>query len=195
MLDVEPDAGADSGTTDPDPPDSGCGERPACVCAHERLETPDDPCAAPDCPIDDCAPDDHCTLERFDSSVYYFCSNARSESSAEERCETIDDMHLVYIEDEDEDDFLDDTVDGKVWIGAELADGEWSWLDGTPFYDDEGGDPIDDAYVDWDDGAQEPNGVGIGAGEVACTILWSDTGAWADTNCTAQNGYVCEREL
>lgn len=189
-----PDAGhdtPDTGTT----PDSGCGEKPACVCAHERLETPSDPCAARDCPLAECAPDDGCVLKRFESSVYYLCSDARAQGAAEERCETIEGMHLVYIEDEDEDAFLDGVADGKIWIGAVVDEGVWSWLDGTPFYDEDSGEPVDGAYVDWDQGSSEPNGIGVGAGSVTCAILWSDTSAWADTNCTALNPYVCEREL
>jgi hypothetical protein len=65
-------------------------------------------------------------------------------------------------------------------------------MDGTPFYDDE---PIEDAYVNWDESVLEPNGAGVGPGEVTCAILWSETAAWADTNCPAENGYVCELEL
>ena len=185
--DDEPDTGM---------PDAGCSETPDCVCAHERLEEPSDPCAAPECPLDECAPDDDCELKRFESSVYYLCANPRPQEMAEARCEEIDDMHLVYIEDEDEDAFLDDEVSGKVWIGATVdEEGEWSWDDGTPFYDEESEEPIDGAYVDWDPVADEPNGLGVGPGEATCAILWEDTGAWADTNCTAMNPYVCEREF
>jgi hypothetical protein len=206
VAEAPPDAGTDGadepldagGDDEPDAgtPDEECDEIPECVCAHERLEKPSDPCAAPNCPLDECAPDDDCELKRFESSVYYLCSVPHSQQEAEDHCEEIDDMHLVYIDGEDEDAFLDDEISGKVWIGATVDDeGEWSWGDGTAFYDEEGEEPIDDAYVDWDEDTDEPNGLGVGPGEATCAILWEETGAWADTNCPAMNGYVCEREL
>jgi hypothetical protein len=167
-------------------------ELPPCVCGHTRLQTPADPCAAPDCPLAECAPDADCTLERFESSVYYVCTDGHSQQDALAHCAEIDGMHLVYIGSPEEDAFLNDVIDGKVWIGAAEDEGVWSWLDGTDFYDD---GPVADAYVNWDDSANEPNSTGVGMGEVTCAILWSETGAWADTNCPAMNGFVCEREL
>jgi hypothetical protein len=187
----EPDAGTDAGEPDASTPE--CLEpAPACVCAHTRLQTPADPCAAPDCPLDDCAPDSQCTLERFESSVYYVCTEPHSQADALAHCAAIEGMHLVFVESAGEDEFLDDVVSGKVWIGAELDEGVWSWLDGTAFYED---GAVEDAYVNWDDSQSEPNGLGVGNGEVTCAIFWSETSAWADTNCPANNGYVCEREL
>jgi hypothetical protein len=190
---VEPRAGSDA--SGPDAGGTGCvHELPACVCGHTRLTTPDDPCAAPDCPLEQCAPDDQCALKRFDRSVYYVCDDARSQEDARARCAAIAGMHLVYIGGPEEDAFLSANVAGKVWIGA-VQDEEdvWTWLDGTEFYDD--GEELDDAYVNWDESVDEPNGLGVGGGSVTCAILWSETGAWADTNCPALNGYVCELEL
>jgi hypothetical protein len=188
----EPDASMGSGGKDSDAPD--CEQpRPACVCAHTRLETPADPCAAPDCPLAECAPDDDCVLKRFASSVYYVCSLPHSQPDALTHCQSIPSMHLVYIGSAEENAFVHANITGKVWIGAvENEEDVWTWLDGTPFYDDE---PVDDAYVNWDESVLEPNGAGVGEGEVTCAILWSETAAWADTNCPAQNGYVCELEL
>ena len=188
------DAGHDSGEPDTGAPE--CEDIPDCVCAHEREETPDDPCAAPDCPLSDCAPDDECVLKRFESSVYYVCLEERSQESSAQRCEDIDGMHLVDIGSEDEDDFLDGVVSGKVWIGATVDEDDiWSWSDGSEFFDEDGDEPIDDAYVDWNGDSAEPNGLGIGEGDVSCAILWEETGEWADTNCPAENGYVCEKEF
>jgi hypothetical protein len=191
----EQDAGKDAGELDSGEPECE-EEKKACVCAHDRRDKPDDACAAPTCKVADCAPDDDCELERFGDSVYYVCTNGRSREQAAERCESIDDMHLVDIGDEDEDAFLEDVISGKVWIGA-LADEDriWSWSDGTEFFDEDEEEPLDDAYVNWDEDAGEPNRLGVGAGSVTCAILWKETGAWADTNCPAENGYVCEREL
>jgi hypothetical protein len=190
---VEPDAGSDA--SDPDAGGPGCvDELPACVCGHTRLTTPDDPCAAPDCPLEQCVPGEQCAPKRFDRSVYYVCADARSQEDARARCAAIAGMHLVYIGGSEEDAFLSANVAGKVWIGA-VQDEEdvWAWLDGTEFYDD--GEEPDDAYVNWDESVDEPNGLGVGDGSVTCAILWSETGAWADTNCPALNGYVCELEL
>jgi hypothetical protein len=163
------------------------------VCGHTRLETPADPCAPPDCPLAECTPDSQCALERFDGSVYYVCADARSQEDARARCDAIAGMHLVYIGSSEEDEFLAASVAGKVWIGAVLDDDDvWTWLDGTQFYEDE---EIDGVYVNWDESVFEPNGLGVGAGSVTCAILWSETGAWADTSCPSLNGYVCELEL
>jgi hypothetical protein len=190
---VAPEAGSDA--SGPDAGGPGCvQELPACVCGHTRLATPDDPCAALDCPLEQCAPDDQCALKRFDRSVYYVCDDARSQEDALARCAAISGMHLVYIGGSEEDAFLSANVSGKVWIGAVQAEEDvWTWLDGTEFYDD--GEESDDAYVNWDESVDEPNGLGVGGGSVTCAILWSETGAWADTNCPALNGYVCELEL
>jgi hypothetical protein len=190
---IEPNAG--SAASEPDAAGTGCvPEPPACVCGHTRLTTPDEPCAAPDCPLEQCAPDNQCALKRFERSVYYVCGDARSQEDARARCAAIAGMHLVYIGGFEEDAFLSANVTGKVWIGA-VQDEEdvWTWLDGTAFYDD--GEEPDDAYVNWDESVAEPNGLGLGDGPVTCAILWSETGAWADTNCPALNGYVCELEL
>lgn len=184
-------AGTDAGDRDAAAP--GCPQGPTCVCGHTRRQTPTDPCAAPECPVDECAPDEDCTLARFASSTYYVCSNARSQDDAAARCAAINGMHLIFVGSEEEDEFMYDSVEGKVWIGAvENDEGVWVWLDGSEFYDDE---PIEDAYVNWDDSVDEPNGLGVGTGDVTCAIAWSDTEAWADTNCSSVNGYVCELEL
>ena len=176
------------------PPASACEPDPSCQCAHGRAETPSDACAPPDCALDTCAPDDGCRLERFGASVYYFCAELRTQAEARERCEQIEGMHLVEVGSEGEDAFLLQTLDDKAWIGAELdGDSIWRWQDGTAFYDGDSNEPVAGAYVNWAEG--DPNGLGLGDGDVDCAIYWHENAGWADTNCDADNGYICEREF
>jgi hypothetical protein len=182
----EPDAGHDSG-------DPGCDPDIPCVCGHDRLEPPSDPCAADECPIEDCAPDPDCQLERLGNSVYYFCEDPQTQPEAVEHCAGVDGMHLVIIDDAEEDAFVLDHIDSKVWIGASRESGIWSWHDGTEFFDTEDDQAIGGAYTNWDE--VEPNNTGVGPGETNCAIYWFEESSWADTNCPANNDYVCEREL
>jgi hypothetical protein len=111
-------------------------------------------------------------------------------------------FNLAQIESEPENTFLVNSVmsltDAAVslWIGATDSDdeGAWYWLDGTYFYDDVAGMPIDDAYNAWAD--QRPNDLGSAPGE-DCGALVVNDGAfharWNDLQCTDDDQpYICE---
>jgi hypothetical protein len=196
--DSEVDADLDDDAEVVEPPDSGneCpDEEPACVCPEDPLAGSSDPCAPAPCAFSACAPDDDCEFLSLGSRHYYFCDDQRTWEEASEHCAAMPGLHLVEIDDEDENEFIFDHIADKTWLGGHdgegMQEGRWRWNDGRAFYDvDEG--VLEDAFVDWY--FNEPNNQGLSETPADCMMFWFENGDWADASCGDPHGYVCEVE-
>lgn len=198
--DAAQDADEDASVDEMDPDE--CGEPPPCVCPHEPRATESGPCAPALCPIDACAPDDHCRYLTFAGDGYYFCDDARTWAQARERCASVAGLHLVDVGGAAEDAFILDSVASKTWLGGSDGDsdgdgdasreGRWRWTDGAVFYIEGDGAP-GGAYVNWH--PTEPNNIGLSSTPSDCLLLWYENERWADASCGDEHGYVCEVEL
>ena len=111
--------------------------------------------------------------------------------------------HLVSINSEAEQNFIESIFDGKdnYWIGLEYIDEQWCWMDGSPF-----------SYTHWDvwidtDGVEFPQPDNYEEREyngriAGKTVVYEDwymnKGGWIDTDGSGQGedlstfGYICE---
>lgn len=101
---------------------------------------------------------------------------------------------LAAIHDPETDRFLATLGAGQAWVGASDAESEGTWVwvrDGLPFWSGDGttGEPIDDAYENWN--SDEPNGRGASD----CARLVPNNGTWADLECEFLRPSVCEGPL
>ncbi|PIO31699.1 hypothetical protein AB205_0014140, partial [Aquarana catesbeiana] len=72
----------------------------------------------------------------------------------------------------------------RVWIGLSEIDGDWKWVDGTPF---------SSTPKKWAPGQpDEFFGHGLGGGEDCVQFNYS--GDWNDEHCTRAYRYICEKK-
>ncbi|MCH9648219.1 MAG: hypothetical protein K0U98_08270 [Deltaproteobacteria bacterium] len=119
-----------------------------------------------------------CTLEGYETKLYWFCNTAVSWPTAEAACQALPGS-LAKIEDSDENDWIASKSDTQVrWIGlSDLeTEGVWLWTDETV-----------PTYLNW--APIEPNG---GSNE-NCANMW-DGGSWNDLYCDWLEPFVCEQE-
>ena len=182
-----------------------------CIATEEVCDGEDNDCNE-SADEDDVCPEG-CVGASFESHGYMFCDRPRFNQGGDDQparswdqamlyC-TLRDFNLALIESPEENAFIYKTlvrlnVSGDVWMGATDQDEEelWTWAvgespnDWIPFYDQQEGEPIDEAFNDWREG--EPNDDG---GE-DCGIfedLGGDEWAWDDRDCEAEHDlFVCE---
>gem|GEM_PF-3386143 len=127
--------------------------------------------------------------------VYLFCNGVASWTDARSVC-IGQGMDLVLVDDTVENDWVSANAgmagggEGGVWMRAtdQASEGVWQWADGPVFWNgDEDGAPAPGAFARWNRG--EPNDAG---GEEDCGELVGG-GNWNDVPCTANRGFICER--
>ncbi|XP_077327875.1 asialoglycoprotein receptor 1-like [Lithobates pipiens] len=117
-------------------------------------------------------------------SCYYLSSDSKPWNDAKKDCKNKK-AHLIVINSEEEMNFLCSIAKGKLlWIGLTDQDGNWTWVDGTPY---------DTTPKFW--GKNQPDdykGHGFGGGE-DCAAL-RPTNDWNDGHCSRNFPYVCEKK-
>jgi hypothetical protein len=173
-------------------------------------------CDGLDDDCDDVADNDSCPQgcygSAFDGHRYLFCAlgtsgTNRSWEWAMGYCEDLG-QTLVRVETEAENEFIyenlssmdgsgsawmaaTDRYDEDLWVWA-LGDDEDSW---QPFYDADDNDPIDDSFVDWNQGEPDnsPGTLGSGADCGAFESLGDSEWGWADRQCSSSySRVICE---
>jgi hypothetical protein len=151
------------------PPSLGCDDCGSCISASP--------------------PESDCTAATRDGELYFLCPSTNDEVSARESCESVD-MHLVKIDDQDENDWLASQLSADSWIGATdyATENEWLWeAGGTQFWmGTANGDAVDGSFTNWESG-QPDNG----PFNADCAVISTD-GSWSDHSCLASYAYVCE---
>ncbi|KAJ8024586.1 Collectin-12 [Holothuria leucospilota] len=127
----------------------------------------------------------------WNGSMYRFINTTQNLEESKMICkeQSYYDAHLVYIEDEDENDFITNMIlqcgsSWSAWIGLSDEDEEdkWKW----------GGSNAE--YLNWGiyDGRNEPNG---GENENYVFINYYGMGKWYDVGPNRNIHAVCEREM
>jgi hypothetical protein len=145
-----------------------------------------------------------CMIAAFGGHAYAFCDGPLSWNAAEADCE-VKGMHLVRIDDAQENDWLEATAFANVaggsnvqpvwrWIGAndQAVAGEWRWTDGTLFFlgkNGGGGSAQNGLFANWAGGSPS----GGGTGKSCAGIEHLPGGLWGDALCAALQPYVCEQ--
>jgi hypothetical protein len=144
-----------------------------------------------------------CSSSSYGGHVYTFCDSPLDWSTAMADCE-LKGMHLLRIDDAQENAFIEGSAFGSVaaganqigvwrWLGADdqAVVGEWRWTDGTLFWvGGSNGTLQPGTYANW--GGGQPNGAG-GLGNHCASIEHDPTGDWGAEACTNQQSYVCEQ--
>ncbi len=139
----------------------------------------------------------NCTGHTLSTGVYARC-NAATFGSARTACTsgTLG-MHLVRIDNAEENAAVLGLANSAIWIGASDSDstaseGAWEWTDGTQFWmggpASMGGVVVGGLYANW--GASQPDNAGSGGEDCA---EMTTTGAWNDLRCDSARRVVCER--
>lgn len=111
-------------------------------------------------------------------------------------------FNLVRIDSDAENAFLLDSVasveDSYVilWLGATDTEdeGEWFWLDGTQFFQGEGGDgmTVNDGYENWGDNQPNDNDAPPGEDCAVMKVNDDEDGMWNDFSCELEAAFICE---
>ncbi|XP_056388842.1 C-type lectin domain family 4 member M-like isoform X3 [Hyla sarda] len=115
----------------------------------------------------------------FETSCYlHSAEDARSWGESLPWCR-VQGGHLVVINDEEEQNFLESLVNDTIWIGLSdyHREGNWRWVDGTPY---------DSTTWSWH--TDQPNN----DGDEDCVTL-SRVSKWNDDKCSEKYKSVCER--
>ncbi len=138
----------------------------------------------------------NCTGHTLSTGVYVRC-NAATFASARSTCANLS-MHMVRIDDADENAAVLGLATSAVWIGANDSDnlsveGAWEWSDGVQFWmggpASMGGVVVGGLYANW--GAAQPDNAGSG-GEDCAEMTTGGTGTWNDLRCDSARNFVCE---
>ncbi|WAR04183.1 MRC2-like protein [Mya arenaria] len=115
---------------------------------------------------------------------YMFVDKPLSWLDAHSECTSLRGGHLVSIESASEQSYVAGKVQSlnslAVWTGANdrATEGGWQWIGGAPF-----------AFFNWADGQPD----GAGGNGTDCVAMFTQTGLWDDLDCSARNGFVCEK--
>ncbi|XP_012815689.1 C-type lectin domain family 10 member A isoform X4 [Xenopus tropicalis] len=122
---------------------------------------------------------------RFTLSCYYVSKSGYPWEEAKKRCEGLS-AHLVVINNEDEQEYVFGIAKGQfTWIGLTDSEGEWKWLDGTPY---------NTSPKFWI--ADQPDnyfGHGLGGGEDCAHLHYN--GQWNDDHCSRRYRFICEKAI
>lgn len=118
-------------------------------------------------------------------SCYYFSSDKKPWNASKKDCEDKK-AHLVVINSEAEMNFLRGIANKQLfWIGVTEVDGNWRWVDGTPY---------DITPKFWAEGQPDDfKSHGLGGGE-DCAAL-EDGYDWNDRHCSQNIKYICEKKM
>jgi hypothetical protein len=131
-----------------------------------------------------------CKGSFVNGTSYMACLAASDFDTAEASCQA-NGMHLVKIDDADENAVVKDLApDDYVWIGASNRDDSdvFVWLDGTPFFSFSGSGSVNGAYENF--GMNEP----AQDQKLRCVQLRrTGDGTWSNWQCSGMQSFVCER--
>ncbi|XP_073480474.1 C-type lectin domain family 10 member A-like isoform X2 [Aquarana catesbeiana] len=118
-------------------------------------------------------------------SCYYLSSDTKPWNASKKDCEDKK-AHLVVINSEAEMNFLRGIANKQLfWIGVTEVDGNWRWVDGTPY---------DITPKFWAEGQPDDfKSHGLGGGE-DCAAL-EDGYDWNDRHCSQNIKYICEKKM
>ncbi|OCT59615.1 hypothetical protein XELAEV_18001037mg [Xenopus laevis] len=121
----------------------------------------------------------------FTLNCYYVSKSGDSWEEAKKSCEGLN-SHMVVINNEDEQNYVFGISKSQfTWIGLTDSDGEWKWLDGTPY---------NTSPKFWISGQPDNYfGHGLGGGEDCAHLHYN--GGWNDDHCTRQYKFICEKAL
>ncbi|KAM5170043.1 C-type lectin domain family 10 member A-like [Mantella aurantiaca] len=130
---------------------------------------------------DGACPDD---WSQFRDSCYFYSNLAKSWTDAHRMCQRRK-AKLTVINTQEEQVFLTKlAMKIRVWIGLSEIDGDWKWVDGTPF---------SSTPKKWAAGQpDEYFGHGLGGGEDCVQLHY--TGEWNDEHCSRAYRYICEKK-
>lgn len=130
---------------------------------------------------DGACPDD---WSQFQQSCYFFSNLDKSWMEAHRMCQRRK-AQLTVINTAEEQAFLTKlAMKIRVWIGLSEINGEWKWVDGTPY---------SSTPKKWATGQpDEYYGHGYGGGEDCAQLLYS--GDWNDEHCSRTYRYICEKK-
>lgn len=167
---------------------AGIGGRPTCQpsATDHSCDGLDEACRVT---MQDQACTGTCKGSFVNGSSYMACVAASDFDTAEMTCQA-NGMHLVKIDDADENTVIKDLApDDYVWIGASSRDDPdvFVWLDGTAFFSRSNG-IIGGAYENF--GMNEPTE----DQKLRCLQLRRNTdGTWSNWQCSGMQSFVCER--
>lgn len=143
----------------------------------------------PTCGVCPVAPKAGCLPAAHEGAFYFSCAQGLNWNDAVATCVGAG-MHLVHIDSEDEDAWLQDLLDADAWIGAtdQESEGVWRWSDdGAQFWmGRSSGSATGGSYAHWAGG--EPSDF---FSTENCARLAAD--GWSDTGCEDSLPYVCEQ--
>ncbi|XP_063806485.1 C-type lectin domain family 10 member A-like isoform X2 [Pseudophryne corroboree] len=126
-------------------------------------------------------PDD---WHQFKDSCYYFSNLAKSWQQSQNACQWRN-ARLVAINTKEEQVFVTQlAMRTRAWIGLSESDGEWKWVDGTPY---------SSSPKNW--GTNQPDeyfGHGLGGGEDCAQLHYN--GEWNDEHCSRAYRFICEKK-
>ncbi|XP_018430611.1 PREDICTED: hepatic lectin-like [Nanorana parkeri] len=130
---------------------------------------------------DGACPDD---WSQFRNSCYYFSNMAKPWTESQRMCQRRK-ARLTVVNTQEEQVFLTKlAMKNRVWIGLSEINGEWKWVDGTPF---------SSTPKHWASGQpDEYFGHGLGGGEDCVQLYYS--GDWNDEHCSRAYRYICEKK-
>jgi hypothetical protein len=139
-----------------------------------------------------------CTAFSYDGRGYMLCDGAakRSWLAARTLCEA-EAMRIVWIQSASENAAIRSRaqalpVSTSIYLGGYYSAADEAWMWDTPdagiafWSGDEGGDPVDGAYENWDFNRPSNSGANY------CFVMQQSSAAWRDTDCTSTRAFVCE---
>ncbi|XP_075062223.1 C-type lectin domain family 10 member A-like isoform X2 [Mixophyes fleayi] len=120
---------------------------------------------------------------QFKESCYYVSNLAKSWQESHKMCQWRD-AKLAVINTMEEQVYLTKLANRiRVWIGLSEVDGDWKWVDGTPY---------STTPKKWASGQpDEYFGHGLGGGEDCAQLYYN--GDWNDEHCSRAYRFICER--
>ncbi len=137
-----------------------------------------------------------CSPRLNSSASYLFCRDRLEHEVAAVVCSG-QDMHLVRIDEAEEQSWLSTTrvaafgSNVEAWLGGSdaVVEDTWLWADETPFWEGRaGGVPVGGAFTFWRAG--EPNN---SEGEDCLAFATGSSGRWDDRDCNSDFRFICER--
>ncbi len=122
-------------------------------------------------------PDAGCTFQSYGGHGYWFCTGARSWTTARTLCQAIG-YDLIAIDDAAEQAFANTHRSGETHIGMNdiAVEGIYGWINGST-----------STYTAW--GSGQPNNNG---GVQDCSELYYSDGTWQDNDCSETGHFICE---
>src|SRR5207253_1412424 len=97
-------------------------------------------------------PDSHCAYKQFAGHDYWFCKDDHDWATAQSKCSGVS-MHLVHVDNTQENQFVAANADGFAWIGAtdQQTPNQWTWSDDNTLFwsGTSSGTPVAGQFSSW----------------------------------------------